>query len=68
MALILTKFADRHAVGDVGLLADDAVVADGRRAADVDVVPDRGALAELDTGLDEGRRVNPWRAGAGGVA
>src|SRR6185436_15258709 len=55
----LDVVADGDAVGDVGLLADDAIAADACGSADVDVVPNRGALAELDAGLDEGRLVNP---------
>ena len=49
------------------VLHDDAVAADARRTANVDVVADRGALAELDSGLDEGRLVNPRPTGIGRI-
>ncbi len=49
----LDPVGDGHAIGDIGLAADDAVAPDPGRSAQVDVVPDRGTLADLDTAFDD---------------
>src|SRR5262249_49361854 len=49
----LDAVPDAHVVCDVGLLTDDALLADPRRAPDVDVVPDRRAGADLHSLLDD---------------
>jgi hypothetical protein len=58
----LHPVADGDTVRDVGLLADDALHADrGAGAADVNVVPHRRALTDLDAVLDERGGVDPGR-------
>lgn len=50
---------DLDVVGDVTLLAYDALLAEGGVPADMDAVPDRRTISKLDAILDQRSWMNP---------